>query len=171
MSELPRVFLADHLKGKTTQLVQWLLQGEPRASWPSWSRVLLVATVRDVHNVVAQHQEANQVLRTKDGPALSKIVLCAERDAYAVHTRLRLQDVEVALDDADRWLRAQLGFMPALMSMTAKPLTSSLYQFRDLTDEELKTNFDAALKSGDWGTFIISDTPVQITPTESEEAP
>lgn len=111
-----RAILAERAEGKTTQLIDWLLGGEAIDKWPSWSRVLIVPHVRQMENVVDRFTVADQELRDRGCPGgLQKIVLSA--GGYAL-TRLRLADVEVAVDNAEDLIEQQLGLRPDMVSMT-----------------------------------------------------
>lgn len=113
------VVLAGRREGKTTRLIEWALQGRPLDAWPNWNRLILVATRRECENAILDFEWADRLLRERGGPALAKIVLSADRDDYALRTRLRLRsDITVAMDNVEGWLHAQLGFIPAVMSMT-----------------------------------------------------
>lgn len=108
--------LSDQLGGKTTQLIDWLIDGDPIDSWPSWSRVLIVPDGEQRRNIVSRFQVANLTLRDKGCTGgLGKIVLTV--GDYAL-TRLRLADVEVAVDNADHLVEQMIGLRPDLVSMT-----------------------------------------------------
>lgn len=113
-----RVALAGRREGKTTRLIEWLLGGEPIDRWPSWSRVLIVH--QDHLNYIrGEFRAADAELRERGCPGgLGKAVLT--HGDYAL-TRLRLADVEVAVDNAEDLIAQQLGFLPDLISMTAAP--------------------------------------------------
>jgi hypothetical protein len=111
-----RALLAERQEGKTTQLVDWLVDGDPIDKWPSWSRVLIVPEKQQLMNIVSRFQVANHALRDKGCPGgLQKVILTA--GGYAL-TRLRLADVEVAVDNAEQLIEMQLGIRPDLVSMT-----------------------------------------------------
>lgn len=108
--------LADRQEGKTTQLVDWLVHGEPIDVWPSWSRVLIVPEARQLEDLVSRFRVADQTLRDKGcAGGLGKVVLTV--GSYTL-TRLRLADVEVAVDNADHLIEQALGLRPDLISMT-----------------------------------------------------
>lgn len=108
--------LAERQEGKTTQLIEWLVNGEPLDVWPSWSRVLIVPTPEQMSDIVHRFQVADQTLRGKGCPGgLGKVVLTV--GSYQL-TRLRLADVEVAVDNADHLIEQALGLRPDLVSMT-----------------------------------------------------
>jgi hypothetical protein len=108
--------LAERQEGKTTQLIDWLLDGETIDKWPSWSRVLIVPNPRQMEDIVSRFRAADQELRDKGCPGgLGKVILTA--GGYAL-TRLRLADVEVAVDNAEMLIEQQLGLRPDLVSMT-----------------------------------------------------
>lgn len=108
--------LADRQEGKTTQLVDWLTHGEPIEAWPSWSRVLIVPGPGQMEDVVRRFTAADQTLRDKGCKGgLGKVVLTV--GSYAL-TRLRLADVEVAVDNADLLIEQAIGLRPDLISMT-----------------------------------------------------
>lgn len=116
-----RVVLTERQQGKTTQLVEWLLGGEPIDAWPSWSRVLIVHDSRRLTYILDHFRAEQQELFRKGCPGgLGKIVMGGGRDGFVVQ-RLRLADVEVAVDDAEELIRQQLGFMPDIISMTGTP--------------------------------------------------
>lgn len=111
-----RAILAERQDGKTTQLVNWLLGGEPIDKWPSWSRVLIVPTAAQMKVVADRFPLVDQELRDRGCQGgLQKIILPV--GGYAL-TRLRLADVEVAVDNAEDLIAQQLGFRPDLVSMT-----------------------------------------------------
>lgn len=108
--------LAERQEGKTTQLIDWLTHGEPIDKWPSWSRVLIVPDAQQMQDTVRRFAVADQVLREKGCiGGLAKIVLTV--GSYAL-TRLRLADVEVAVDNADHLIEQAIGMRPDLVSMT-----------------------------------------------------
>lgn len=110
-----RALLAERQEGKTTRLIEWLLGGEPIDKWPAWSRVLIVPNPRQMKYVVDRFTAADRELRDRGCPGgLQKIVLTA--GGYAL-TRLRLADVEVAVDNAEELIEQQLGLRPDLVSM------------------------------------------------------
>lgn len=108
--------LAERQGGKTTQLIEWLLNGEPINAWPSWSRVLIMPEKQQVTDLVRRFQVADQTLRDKGCiGGLAKVALAV--GDYAL-TRLRLADVEVAVDNADHLVEQVLGLKPDMVSMT-----------------------------------------------------
>lgn len=112
----PRAVLAERQEGKTTQLVEWLIGGEPIDAWPSWSRVLIVPDPRQMDDLVSRFKVADQTLRDKGcRGGLPKVILTV--GSYAL-TRLRLADVEVAVDNADHLIEQAIGLVPDLVSMT-----------------------------------------------------
>lgn len=120
MSDPMQVLAADRRRGKTTQLLRWLSEGEPRDSWPSWSRVIIVPSKEEAEYVVQHHDAAptvGQLLRERSGPSLAKVILAYDRDRYAIQ-RVRLYEVEVAIDNAEEWLHQSFGFVPAVVALT-----------------------------------------------------
>jgi hypothetical protein len=117
-SDLVSTLLGGRQEGKTTRLIEWLLQGESIEPWPGWSRVLVVTTAALIDPIKDNFKAADQQLRD-DGcvGGLGKVVLSV--GDYAI-TRLRLSDVEVAVDNAEDLIAQQLGFRPDVVSMTAK---------------------------------------------------
>ena len=108
--------LADRREGKTTQLVDWLTHGEPIDAWPSWSRVLIVPDGQQLDDITRRFTVAAQTLRDKGCKGgLGKVVLTV--GSYAL-TRLRLADVEVAVDNADHLIEQAIGLRPDMVSMT-----------------------------------------------------
>jgi hypothetical protein len=122
-----RVVLAGRREGKTTRLVEWLLGGESIDPWPCWSRVLI--THKDsLSFILGEFDAADHELRKRGCTGgLGKVVLTV--GDYAL-TRLRLADVEVAVDNADELIAQQLGLMPDVISMTAQPLPDVVHQPR-----------------------------------------
>jgi hypothetical protein len=115
-SDLVSTLLAGRQEGKTTRLIEWLLQGERIDSWPSWSRVLIVAEARQIEPIRSNYTAADQQLREQGCVGgLGKVVLSV--GSYSLH-RLRLSDVEVAVDNAEDLITQQLGFRPDVVSMT-----------------------------------------------------
>lgn len=111
-----RALIAERQEGKTTQLIEWLLGGEPIDKWPAWSRVLIVPNPRQMEYIVDRFKTADRELRDKGCPGgLQKVVLTA--GGYGL-TRLRLADVEVAVDNAEELIEQQLGLRPDIVSMT-----------------------------------------------------
>lgn len=120
MAERLQIVLADRQEGKTTRLVEWLLQGHLTEPWPGWSRMLLVPTVREAVNLPEEYHWADLELRMHLGVpgGLGKIICSAnEISSLRLHVG-RNPDLEIALDNADHWLQHQLGFDPALLSLT-----------------------------------------------------
>jgi hypothetical protein len=123
-SDLVSTLLAGRREGKTTRLVEWLLQGEQIEPWPGWSRVLVVATADRIDPIRDNFRAADQELREKGcAGGLGKVVLSA--GSYALH-RLRLSDVEVAVDSAEDLITQQLGFRPDVVSMTGAPFGADM---------------------------------------------
>lgn len=112
-----RVVLAGRREGKTTRLIEWLLGGEPIDKWPSWSRVL-IAHKDHLRYLREEFRAADAELRDRGCPGgLGKVILT--HGDYAL-TRLRLSDVEVAVDNADLLIAQQIGLTPDVISMTAE---------------------------------------------------
>jgi hypothetical protein len=113
-----RVVLAGRQEGKTTRLIEWLIGGEPLDKWPSWSRVLITHESALPYLRSSQFHAADAELRKKGCiGGLGKIVLTV--GDYAI-TRLRLADVEVAVDNAEEMIAQQIGLTPDVISMTAE---------------------------------------------------
>jgi hypothetical protein len=113
-----RVVLGGRGEGKTTRLIEWLIGGELLDRWPSWSRVLI--TYEDALPYIRsdQFRAADAELREKGCiGGLGKVVLTV--GDYAI-TRLRLADVEVAVDNAEAMIAQQIGLTPDIVSMTAE---------------------------------------------------
>jgi len=116
-----RALVADRQEGKTTQLVEWLLGGEPIEAWPSWSRLLVVTSEQRYSYILDRFHVASRELESKGCPGgLGKVVVSANFDKFVIQ-RMRLADVEVAVDDVEELIAQQLGFLPDVVSMTAKP--------------------------------------------------
>jgi hypothetical protein len=114
-----RVVLGGRGEGKTTRLIEWLIGGELLDRWPSWSRVLITHEDALPYIRSDQFQAADAELRKKGCiGGLGKVVLTV--GDYAI-TRLRLADVEVAMDNAELLIAQQLGLTPDIVSMTAEP--------------------------------------------------
>jgi hypothetical protein len=122
-----RVVLAGKREGKTTRLIEWLLGGELIDKWPSWSRVLITSK-HALPYILGEFDAADSELRKRGCPGgLGKVVLTV--GDYAL-TRLRLADVEVAVDNADELIAQQLGLTPDVISMTAEQLPDVAHQPR-----------------------------------------
>lgn len=120
MPEPMRVLVEDRQTGRTTQLLRWLSEGESRAAWPSWSRVIIVRDECEAKHLLQHHdavKTVNQLLRERGGPDLAKVILAYDRDRYAIQ-RIRLHDVAVAVDNAEEWLHQSFGFVPAVVVLT-----------------------------------------------------
>jgi hypothetical protein len=118
-SDQVSTLLAGRREGKTTQLIEWLLQGESIEPWPGWSRVLIVTTAKLIDPIRDNFRAADQQLRDRGCVGgLGKVVLSV--GSYPLH-RLRLSDVEVAVDNAEDLITQQLGFRPDVVSMTGVP--------------------------------------------------
>lgn len=115
-----QVILGDRQSGKTTTLLDWLVQGRPRPSWPNWDRVIVTADARRARQIVERLGQPYQVrLRDQGGPFLAKLILAGEND-YQVLRRLHLHDVAVGLDDAEEWFLARFGVVPTVVAMTGQ---------------------------------------------------
>lgn len=113
-----RVVLGARQEGKTTRLIEWLLGGEPIDKWPSWSRVLITHRDALAYLRSGRFRAADNELRERGCPGgLGKVVLTV--GDYAL-TRLRLADVEVAVDNAEWLIEQQLGLRPDIVSMTGE---------------------------------------------------
>jgi hypothetical protein len=119
-----RALVAERQEGKTTQLVEWLLGGEPIEAWPSWNRLLVVVNEQRYAYVLDRFGAASRKLEEKGcAGGLGKVVVSANFDKFVIQ-RMRLADVEVAVDDAEELIAQQLGFLPDVVSMTAKSFGS-----------------------------------------------
>lgn len=78
------VLLRDRAQGKTTLLVQWLLEGEPRSSYPGWSRVIVCASHQAVTSVTGTVKAATE----EEWRTLSS---AQDTDNLTVERRLRLR--------------------------------------------------------------------------------
>ena len=124
-----QALIAERQEGKTTQLIEWLLGGQLIDMWPSWSRVLIVPSSQQMKYLVHQFDAADQELRDKGCPGgLQKVVLTV--GSYAL-TRLRLADVEVAVDNAEELIEQQLGLRPDVVSMTGTLLDRPHAPYKD----------------------------------------
>jgi hypothetical protein len=113
-----RVVLGGKGEGKTTRLIEWLVGGEPLDKWPSWNRVLITRKEALSYILSGQFRAADAALREKGCiGGLGKVVLTM--GDYAI-TRLRLADVQVAVDNAEEMIAQQIGLTPDIVSMTAE---------------------------------------------------
>jgi len=114
MSELPRVMAQDRQQGKTSALVDWLLDGHVVDGWPGWSRVIVFVDAKRQMDVTRTHN--HRVVGLVPG-GLGKVGVTVSEWARFQHGLAR--GIEWALDDADAFIAERMG-MPNVMTMTAR---------------------------------------------------
>lgn len=135
------VLVDDRQRGKTTKLVQWLLEGEPRANYPGWSRIIVcpdqgrVVFVTDMVKKFTQG-EWNDLAQIPDDAAHSvrrrAVTLANIRKAVWSLDELRnnsfggrMEVFDYALDDAELMLGQYLRVhkAPEVITMTGQAWT------------------------------------------------
>lgn len=118
-----KVFTTERGEGKSTELLHWLLRGEPIDAWPTWSRVIVVSTAREARLLSFHHQKSEhlgELLLARGGPELDTLILVYDSD---LPRRRILDNVEVAVDNVDLLLAHLLHQMPAVVTMTGEPVS------------------------------------------------
>lgn len=120
-----KVLTTERGEGKSTELLHWLLRGDPRDHWPGWSRVIVVSTSREARLLAFHHQRSeylHELMLARGGPELDKLIL-----VYGSDVRPHLLDrVEVAVDNVDLLLAGLLFKTPAVITMTGEPVSEVL---------------------------------------------
>lgn len=111
-----QVLLTGRQAGKTSKLMDWLLEGEKVLGWPHWSRGIIVPAqdradwmVREfpVHRNYLHHMGVD-IRNLLTGPEYR-----GRRDVF--------RDTEFAVDDAEAILSRYLGLRPSVLTMTGVP--------------------------------------------------
>jgi hypothetical protein len=117
----PMVIARPRGRGKTSELIQWLVNGHLVQGWPGWSRLIVVADERMQKSMM---DTWNHQVRPLVPGGLGKVVItAAELHNRVPGTRIN-QGIQVAFDDIDALLWATLGLLPDVMTMTARPVAS-----------------------------------------------
>lgn len=119
---LPKAFLRARQSGKTTELLRWLLRGHRVDEPPGWSRVVLTANRQTLKHMLLSFRWVDEELkRRRFTHGFNGVIYTLDE---AAHPPQRLwfagSQVEVAIDNLDLYLQSQLGFLPALFSMTGE---------------------------------------------------
>jgi phage terminase large subunit-like protein len=99
-----RLLVGDRQSGKTTALLDWVLDGEPCSGYPGWTRVLIVPTIADdrrLREMVGERAQ-REGKEWADYDFTHRIYAWPEwAKAHGVHP-----DTEVMVDGLDRLLSA-----------------------------------------------------------------
>lgn len=115
------VILGDRQTGKTTKLVEWLIQGHAIHSYPGWSRILVCAN----HAQVRWATDAVKEM-TADWPKVRSTwdlrkAVWGLGDLNGAGIRGVSREVEIAVDNLDMVVAMYLSRMPVVVSMTGRP--------------------------------------------------
>lgn len=117
----PMVLARPRQNGKTSELIQWLINGHRVEDWPGWSRVIVTPTTHQ--QKIMLNRWAQQVDPLIPG-GLSKVVITAAE----LHNRApgkRIQaSIEIGFDDVDTFLWSTLSVLPDVITMTARPVAT-----------------------------------------------
>lgn len=117
----PLLIARPRYRGKTSELIQWLVNGRRVDGWPGWSRLIVVA---DSNRQLTMMGTWNHQVHPLVPGGLGKTVITAPE----LHNRIpgmRInQGIEVGFDDVDAVLWATLGILPDVMTMTARPVAT-----------------------------------------------
>lgn len=108
----------DRHSGKTTKLMQWLIEGKVIEEYPGWSRALVLLSTQQLLFVREAYPGADQILRERGCPGGLGKVLLSRGD---IRGYLRGQPrVELAVDDAEELFAEMLGIRPAVVSVNGE---------------------------------------------------
>ena len=107
--------------GKTTAMIQWLLNGKPIDKYPYWSRVILCPTHEQVVYVTKRVHEVTALLDEDDQSTwdIRKAIWSLE-DLNSVRKHHGTRDIEVGVDNMELIVENILNGPIAFTTMTGK---------------------------------------------------
>lgn len=113
----PAVLVTGRRKGKTTELMGWLIDGEPVLAWPHWSRGIIVADQRRADWLV-RNLHVIRILLDHRNVDMRNLLMVPDQHGR----RAAAKDTEFAVDDAEQILADLLGVQPTALTITGIPV-------------------------------------------------
>lgn len=109
------VTVSGRQSGKTTKMIQWLLDGHEIEEYPGWSRVIVCISHAEVVRISKLVRAA-----TADWPETRRTWDLRKAIWFPTDTKGRNPGVEFGVDNAELFLSRLLGFTPTKVTMTGE---------------------------------------------------
>lgn len=117
-----KVMVTGRQGGKTSAMIQWMLNGHSINHYPYWSRVIVCPSITQVMYFSKRLREATDDLDEDERWVwdLRKAVWCVD-DLVAVGKHHGIQDIEIGIDDAEMFIsRLLTGQRLSFMTLTGE---------------------------------------------------
>lgn len=117
-----KVMVTGRQGGKTSAMIQWMLNGYSINRYPYWSRVIVCPSITQAMHFAKRLREATEDFDENESWVwdLRKAVWCAD-DLIAVGKQYGLRDIEIGIDDAETFIsRLLTGQRLSFMTLTGE---------------------------------------------------